>query len=54
MSSDIIHVARSLEENEAIIERGLATFVEVGTALAEIRDNRLYRESHGTFEEVTV
>lgn len=43
-------VARSLEENEAIIERGLATFIEVGNALAEIRDNRLYRESHGTFE----
>jgi hypothetical protein len=30
--------------------RGLGTFVEVGQALLEIRDSRLYRESHGTFE----
>ena len=33
------------------MERGLATFVEVGRALAEIRDQRLYRASHRTFEE---
>lgn len=32
------------------IERGLATFVEVGVALGEIRDARLYRFSHDTFE----
>ncbi len=37
-------------ELEAVVERGLATFVEVGTALMEIRDARLYRETHGTFE----
>jgi phage N-6-adenine-methyltransferase len=36
---------------EAVIERGLQTFVEVGNALLEIRDSRLYRESHATFEE---
>ena len=41
---------RTLEECEAVIERGLATFIEVGQALLEIRDSRLYRESHGTFE----
>ena len=35
---------------EAIIERGLKTFIEVGTALLEIRDNRLYRDTHKTFE----
>jgi hypothetical protein len=35
---------------EATIERGLTTFVEVGSALSEIRDQRLYRETHGTFE----
>lgn len=35
---------------EAVIERGLTTFVEVGAALLEIRDRRLYRESHGDFE----
>ena len=32
-------------------ERGLGTFVEVGTALLAIRDGRLYRETHGSFEE---
>ena len=36
---------------EKIIERGRQTFVDVGIALAEIRDKRLYRESFGTFEE---
>lgn len=40
-----------LSELEATIERGLATFVEVGQALLEIRDSRLYRDSHGTFED---
>ncbi|MBA2412267.1 MAG: hypothetical protein H0V63_05510 [Burkholderiaceae bacterium] len=36
---------------EGVIERGLATFVEVGQALLEIRESRLYRETHGTFED---
>lgn len=35
---------------ETRIERGLATFVEVGEALLEVRDGRLYRAEHGTFE----
>lgn len=43
-------VGRSLDECEAVIERGLATFVEVGDALAEVRDLRLYRSTHETFE----
>lgn len=43
-------VGRTLDECEAVIERGLATFVEVGDALAEVRDHRLYRSSHDTFE----
>lgn len=30
-------------ELEAAIERGLQTFVEVGNAIREIRDSRLYR-----------
>jgi DNA N-6-adenine-methyltransferase (Dam) len=34
----------TLAENEAIIERGLATFVEVGDALTRIRDERQYNE----------
>lgn len=36
---------------EGVIERGLATFVEVGEALLRIRDGRLYRGAHGSFEE---
>lgn len=36
---------------ESTIERGLQTFVDVGTALLEIRDSRLYRQTFGTFEE---
>ena len=41
---------RSLADLETIIERGLATFVAVGTALLDIRRDRLYRETHETFE----
>jgi len=41
----------ALTECEAVIERGLRTFVEVGEALLRIRDERLYRETHGTFED---
>ena len=40
-----------LSELEPIIERGMASFVEVGTALLEISDRRLYRETHSTFAE---
>jgi len=36
---------------EATIEHGMQTFVEVGLALMEIRDGRLYRAEFGTFEE---
>jgi len=44
-------VVGDLAACEAVIERGLATFVEVGEALLVIRDERLYRESHATFED---
>lgn len=40
-----------LAQQESIIEQGLNTFVEVGTALMVIRDQRLYREGFGNFEE---
>jgi DNA N-6-adenine-methyltransferase (Dam) len=36
---------------ETTIEHGLETFVEVGEALREIRDRRLYRAQHPTFED---
>lgn len=39
-----------LAELEAFVERGLQTFVEVGLALSEIRESRLYRETYDTFE----
>src|SRR5512135_1315685 len=51
MSNDLTRSeSDKLRECETIIDRGLATFVEVGTALLEIRDLRLYRATHGTFE----
>ena len=36
---------------EAVIEAGLMGFVEVGEALAGIRDARLYRQEHASFED---
>ena|SRR5690348_14940338 len=36
---------------EDTIERGLRSFVEVGEALAEIRDDRLYRETQAAFDD---
>lgn len=49
--SELVQV-RSLQELESIISKGIASFIETGLALAEIRDHRLYREQgFGTFEE---
>lgn len=45
-----IHERVRLEELEAIVARGLHTFYEVGKALDEIHDKKLYRETHKTFE----
>lgn len=39
-----------LDQCEKAIERGLNTFVEVGRALTEIRDSKLYRQTHRAFE----
>ena len=45
---------RTLAECEAVIKRGIGTFVEVGEALLEIRDRRLYRESgYTTWDDYT-
>ena len=43
--------ASTLEQLERVIEGGLQTFVEVGLALLDIRDRRLYRLGHATFED---
>jgi len=40
-----------LRERETIIKDGEQVFIRVGTALAEIRDLKLYREKFGTFQE---
>lgn len=40
----------ALAEAEQVISDGLQTFVQVGRALARIRDGRLYRQTHITFE----
>jgi hypothetical protein len=39
-----------LAECEATIERGFETFVEVGNALLTIRESKLYRLTHDTFD----
>lgn len=45
MNSVAVQIDR-LAELEEIIERGTVTFVEVGNALIEIRDSKLYLRSH--------
>jgi hypothetical protein len=40
-----------LTELESTIEHGLQTFVEVGNALMEIRNGRLYQAQYDTFED---
>ena len=40
----------ALRQYEATIHAGLANFIAVGTALSAIKQERLYRETHRTFE----
>jgi hypothetical protein len=42
--------ASELARCEGVIERGINTFIDVGVALLRIRNGRLYRSSHDTFE----
>ncbi|MCW6052696.1 hypothetical protein K4039_22120 [Lyngbya sp. CCAP 1446/10] len=46
---DVAERAR-LQELESIVENGLQIFYEVGKALDEIRELKLYRETHKSFE----
>ena len=46
-----VHESRRLAELEKMIAKGKQTFVEVGLALAEIRDLRLYKREYGSFSE---
>jgi len=41
---------RTLDECERVIAKGKRAFILVGQALLEIRDRRLYRQTHPTFE----
>lgn len=41
---------RDLRHFEAIIEKGLSTFIDVGQALKSVRDGKLYRDGFKTFE----
>ena len=41
----------TLSQAESVIAAGLRSFVDVGTALAEIRDAKLYRMTHTTFAD---
>lgn len=50
MTAELSRSGRSLDELKGIVSAGLTSFVEVGRALAEIRDRKLYRETHKTFE----
>jgi hypothetical protein len=43
--------SKRFSELERVIERGLKSFMEVGTALMEIRDQRLYRLTHARFND---
>ena len=43
--------AQEREVLEACIRTHMASFIEVGRALTAIRDKRLYRSTHGTFED---
>jgi len=40
-----------LKELETIIDKNMTAFHQVGSALAKIRDSRLYRDTHSTFED---
>jgi hypothetical protein len=45
---------RDLQRAERAIAKGLKSFLEVGMALKEIRDKRLYRQHYRTFEEYCI
>ena len=44
MGNFAIQERRDYEKQTGVIRKGMATFVEVGSALKDIRDRRLYRE----------
>ena len=53
MSKELLSIEEqnAFERCEVVIKQGLETFIEVGQALTEIRDNRYYRLEYRTFED---
>ena len=52
MTAGVVVLAPNrLAELEVVIERGLATFVQVGRALGEVRDDKLYRPEYRSFKD---
>lgn len=47
---DTALTASRLAQLETVIEQGLSTFLDVGNALLEVRESRLYEETHLTFD----
>tara|TARA_A100001391_G_scaffold183537_1_gene150821 strand:+ start:154 stop:798 length:645 start_codon:yes stop_codon:yes gene_type:complete len=42
--------SQRLKDLERVVDQGQQTFFEVGSALKELREDKLYRETHKTFE----
>lgn len=55
MTTDVLALSkgdkRDFKKLETVVAKGLQTFYEVGEALREIRDRRLYREEFSNFEQ---
>jgi hypothetical protein len=41
----------TFNECDRVIRRGLSTYVEIGTALRQVRDDKLHKEMYTTFED---
>ena len=56
IEENLLSEAETLELRrlEARVEIGLKAFWEIGQALSQIRDKRLYRENYKTFEEYCI
>jgi hypothetical protein len=46
--------ALELKNLESTVERGLIAFWEIGLALRQIQEKRLYRQNYKTFEEYCI
>lgn len=51
VAGEVIDMPVTLADNETIIERGMASFVEVGEALGRIKKGRLWADEFDSFED---